>query len=256
MSGLILTYHSIEDGRGPLFVSPDLFERHIEAILESGSVVLTVAQLAALLRDGRLPERAVAITFDDGFQSVAHNAAPLLIERGLTATVFCVAGRLGADNGWPSQPSHIPRRALASAGELADLARSGLEIGAHGFDHSPIVEDDTDLLHREVVDARAALEDAVEAVVSTFACPYGATASPAATALVARTYDAACTTRLATLGENDDVYGLPRIDAHYVRRPALLRRALAGELGTYLCARSLGARARRLVHDDFTGARR
>lgn len=256
MSGLILTYHSIEDGRGPLFVSPDLFERHIEAILESGSVVLTVAQLAALLRDGRLPERAVAITFDDGFQSVAHNAAPLLIERGLTATVFCVAGRLGADNGWPSQPSHIPRRALASAGELADLARSGLEIGAHGFDHSPIVEDDTDLLHREVVDARAALEDAVGTSVVAFAFPYGVRAAPSAGALVARTYEAACTARLAPVRATDYVLSLPRVDAHYVRQPALLRRALSGDLRAYLGVRALGSRARRSLQPDFAKAHR
>ena len=159
MSALILTYHGIEDAPGPLFVSPGLFETHLDAIQESGANVLTVSGLADALRHGVLPERAVAITFDDGFTSVARVAAPLLLERGQTATVFCVAGYVGGANDWPSQPKGVPRRSLATANEVAELGRAGFEVGAHGFEHAPLLGEDADFLHQEVVDARAALED-------------------------------------------------------------------------------------------------
>jgi peptidoglycan/xylan/chitin deacetylase (PgdA/CDA1 family) len=44
---------------------------------------------------GAIPERAVAITFDDGFRSVYENALPLLAARNLPATCYLVTDRLG-----------------------------------------------------------------------------------------------------------------------------------------------------------------
>lgn len=245
MSALILTYHAIEEGRGPLFVDPDLFERHLDAIVESGASVLTVAELGAAIREDRLPERAVSITFDDGFASVAQTAAPLLLERGLSATVFCVGGWLGRTNDWPSQPRAIPRRPLATAAELAEAAAAGLEIGAHGMTHAPLSSVDERQLRHEVVAARVSLEGITGAQVGSFAYPYGVAGSHLVRDLVGRTYSAACTVELRAVSGNDGPLALPRVDVHYIRPVRLLRRAVEGSLGPYLGARSVGARMRR-----------
>jgi peptidoglycan/xylan/chitin deacetylase (PgdA/CDA1 family) len=252
VTALILTYHAIEDAPGPLFVSPGLFEKHLETIHKRGASVLTVSGLADALRNGTLPERAVAITFDDGFASVARVAAPLLTQRGLTATIFCVAGYLGRTNDWPSQPKGAPRKPLATADELAALVRAGFEVGGHGFEHAPLVGDDAELLDREIVDSRDTLEEAVGARVTAFAYPYGAGPAPQAAALVRETYTAACAARAALLKERTDVFALPRVDAHYLRRPDLLSRAIRGEPGPYLSVRFLGARARRAFAKDYS----
>ena len=114
MSGgaLILTYHAIEEGPAPLCVEPALFERHLDCIVAAGSRTVTVATLAEAVRRGERLDGLVAITFDDGFASVARTAWPLLAERGLTATVFCVAGYLGGANDWPTQATGAPRLPL------------------------------------------------------------------------------------------------------------------------------------------------
>ena len=52
-------------------------------IADSGATCLTVRELGMALRDGALPERAVAITFDDSCESVVTNAAPVLAGHGL-----------------------------------------------------------------------------------------------------------------------------------------------------------------------------
>ena len=83
LTAVILTYHAIEDGPRPLCIEPALFGEHAAVIADSGAKTLTVLELGMALRDGALPERAVAITFDDGCESVVTNAAPLLAERGL-----------------------------------------------------------------------------------------------------------------------------------------------------------------------------
>jgi peptidoglycan/xylan/chitin deacetylase (PgdA/CDA1 family) len=43
---------------------------------------------------GAIPERALVITFDDGFRSVYQHALPLLASRGLPATCYLVTDRL------------------------------------------------------------------------------------------------------------------------------------------------------------------
>jgi peptidoglycan/xylan/chitin deacetylase (PgdA/CDA1 family) len=248
---LILTYHAVEPGPAPLCLDRALFSEHLDCLEECGARVLTISQLAAALRAGQIPGRAVAITFDDGFASVAHEAAPLLLERGIPATVFCVAGYLGKQNDWPTQPPRSPRRPLASRDELAELARSGFEIGSHGLDHAPLANESARVLDRELRESRAVLGDATGVAVESFAYPYGLRPDEAAQPLVERTYRAACTTSFGSVTPRTDPFALPRIDAHYLRRPALLRRAVLGTLGPYLLLRRVGAGTRRALVKDY-----
>ena len=248
---LVLTYHAIEPGDGPLHVDPSVFETHLDTLLDAGANFVTASELVDQLHAGTLAPRMVAITFDDGIASVAREAAPRVADRGLTATVFCVAGHLGGTSDWPSAHPGARRLALASADELAELARAGWEIGCHGMVHSPLVSDGLALLERELVDAKALLERELVTRVRSYAYPYGARPSPAARAAVERTYDSAWTTALDLVTSHADPYALPRVDVHYVRRPRLLRAALAGSLGSYLRARRLGATARRTLRRDY-----
>ena len=251
MSVLVLTYHGLGRAGGPLAIEPELFAAQLDCLAEQGAQFVTVSELAAAIRAGELPDRAVAVTFDDGMTSVAEEAAPVLAERGLSATVFCVAGRLGGTSDWPSARPGTPRFPLMGARELAELAAGGFEIGSHGMVHEPLVGDSEPLLRREIVDSRLVLEQAIGVAVHSFAYPYGAGPSPAARRAVAATYRAACTTALAIVTRGADAHALPRVDAHYLRSPQLLRRAISGSLGSYLRARALGAGARRRLVKDY-----
>lgn len=91
--GVILLYHRI--AAPPidplrLCVSPGRFESHLE-ILRREYRPLGLAELAAAAAKGELPDRTVALTFDDGYADNRQAAAPLLKRHGLQATVF-VAG--------------------------------------------------------------------------------------------------------------------------------------------------------------------
>lgn len=248
---LILTYHAVEIGPAPLCIDPERFRAHLDCLDASGATTLTVAELAALLSAGGLPEHAVALTFDDGFRSVVEHAAPQLLARGMRATVFCVADHLGGMNDWPTQPPGAPRRRLADAAELAELARSGFEIGSHGTRHLPLATASDAELERELSDSRRSLEDAVGVSVRSFAYPYGVLPPGTARRLVERTYSAACGSTMAVARKASDPLALPRVDAHYLRRTALLRRAATGSLRGYIRGRGAAARARRAVIRDY-----
>jgi len=247
---LILTYHAVEAGRSPLSFDARLFAAHADEIVASGLRSFTIRQLAEALHAGDT-DNAVAITFDDGFASVVETAVPLLLDRGLTATVFCVAGHLGGMNDWPSARSGGLRSPLASAHSLADPVRAGIEIGSHGVDHAPLQDTNEQVVRREAVDSKAMLEDALGTTVSSFSYPYGVLPTHPARGLVEQTYSAACTTALARVSRGADPLALPRVDAHYVRRPEFLHRVLEGRLDSYLRVRDALGRARRTIAKDY-----
>jgi peptidoglycan/xylan/chitin deacetylase (PgdA/CDA1 family) len=252
---LILTYHAVGSERSPLCTAPEAFRLHLQCIREAGARVVTVQTLARALRDAdALTKPVVAITFDDGFQSVVDVAVPLLAEHGMTATLFCVAGHLGGSNDWPSGRPAGFRRPLATASALRELAQAGFEIGSHGVEHAPLVSGMEEVWRREVVDSRSLLEQAVGARVGSFAYPYGAGPSESARRLVEETYDAACSSTIGFVRPSSDPYALPRLEGHYLRRPELLAGALSGSLGPYLLTRRLGARARRTFRKDYLAA--
>jgi peptidoglycan/xylan/chitin deacetylase (PgdA/CDA1 family) len=244
MTALILTYHAVEDGPAPLCIAPERFVAQLDCLAELGAATLTVSQLTAALEEGTLLDRAVALTFDDGCASAVRTAATALVERGMTATFFCVAGHLGGWNDWPTQPGTAPRLELASAAELGDVARLGFEIGAHGMEHAPLGKAGVELSRRELRDAKAALEEAAGTTVRSVAYPYGVLPSPTAAAIAAELYGAACTTRPAHVPAKCDPRALPRVDVHYVRRPRVFRRAVAGGLDAYLRARGFASALR------------
>lgn len=248
---LIITYHAIECGPAPLCVEPALLAEHLDVLADAGARPLTLSGFCAARAEARLPPRAVVLTFDDAFASVVESAAPLLARRGWPATVFAVAGHLGARSDWRSQGAAGRPRALAGAEELRGLAAAGWEIGSHGVSHEPLSALSDGAAEMEITRSRALLEHAVGAPVGTFAYPYGAVPGPAGLRAVRRTYRAAGTMRTDRVRVGDDSWLLPRVDAHYLRSPGLLRRVTEGGLDPYLRLRALGSSARRLLRSDY-----
>lgn len=251
---LLITYHAIEHGPQPLCVDPDLFRRHVETVLSDGARIVDVTTLVDQLSAPPSSERLVAFTFDDGFSSVARHAAPILSSYGVGATVFCVAGHVGGRNDWPTDRAGGLVSSLMSEEDIAQIVSDGLEVGSHGFSHVPISRVEGDLLRREVVESKQMLERLSGTTVRSFAYPYGALPDEDSRRLVGSTYDAACTTRLAAVDVGADLHLLPRVDAHYLRRPEILRRAVSGSLDSYLLLRRLGSRARRVLRPDYVTA--
>jgi hypothetical protein len=105
MRGLqVVLYHHLADEPSELTdelavsTSPALFEAHVRRLARDYDVV----DLDTVL-SGRLPKRALLITFDDGYRSVLEIAAPILARLGLPSVFFVSAaflnpGSLPLDN--------------------------------------------------------------------------------------------------------------------------------------------------------------
>jgi len=92
----ILMYHYVEpwpadagEIRHGLTVRPEDFAAQMQYLHERGYVTVSLYDLVYALALGQpLPERAVALTFDDGYRSLMDYAVPTLQAYGYTGTVF------------------------------------------------------------------------------------------------------------------------------------------------------------------------
>lgn len=96
---VVLLYHRIgRTSSDPqlLCVTPEHFAEHVGLIAESYEPI-RLQDLVAALREGELPPRGVAITFDDGYADNFAAAKPVLEDAQIPATVFVASGWLGGD---------------------------------------------------------------------------------------------------------------------------------------------------------------
>ena len=120
---------------------------------------ISVATFEGIL--DRISDRVdVRITFDDGNASDVEIGLPALRERGLVASFFVVAGRIGS---------------FGSLGrdDLLELARCGMTIGTHGMDHRPWRGLSALDRERELVEARERIAQAIGRPVDAAAVPLG-----------------------------------------------------------------------------------
>ena len=92
--GVVLLYHRVAGPRlDPqlLDVAPQTFDAQMR-VLSQRMEPLALSEFERLRRAGKLPARAVAVTFDDGYVDNLHAAAPRLVAHGIAATVFVTAG--------------------------------------------------------------------------------------------------------------------------------------------------------------------
>lgn len=125
----ILCYHRVGSARSKMVVSPAQFEAQLEWLSRNGWQVVSLREVAEFLAGRRaLPQRSVAITFDDGYESVHRFAYPLLKRFGMPATLFVYTDFIGS------------RDALSWA-QMSEMQASGLiDIQAHSKSHRNLAE--------------------------------------------------------------------------------------------------------------------
>jgi peptidoglycan/xylan/chitin deacetylase (PgdA/CDA1 family) len=149
----ILTYHRIAaQVRGvppPLHnVTPQRFREQVRGLLRRGFHVWPLRRILDDAIAGReLPPRTIAITFDDGFETVFTRAWPILRELQVPATVFINTAYLDSIDPFPFDAwgidwrGRVPPesyRPLASH-QCRELQAGGLiELGAHTHTHADL----------------------------------------------------------------------------------------------------------------------
>ena len=143
----ILLYHRVRlvaDDPLLLSVSPAHFDEHLAAMREWGTPV-PLADVAAAVSGGRrLPKRAVAVTFDDGYADLTTDVAPALERHGVPATAYVTADAVerGEPFWWDriteavTVPAELPSELELTVGTTTHRWAVDGQVPAQQWEHS------------------------------------------------------------------------------------------------------------------------
>jgi peptidoglycan/xylan/chitin deacetylase (PgdA/CDA1 family) len=211
----ILTYHSLDSSGSVISTSPEKFRRQMKNLFDASFHVVKLRDLVSRIRENRqLPAKSVAITFDDGFQSVYDVAFPVLKDYGYPATVFLVTSFCGKNNRWNGQPNTIPSFDLLTWDQISKMKDQQIEFGVHTATHPDLTKLTGSQVSEEIIGARQVVQEQTGENEIAFAYPYGKKSSEASN-LVNLNFYAACSTEMDFANSCSDVHFLPRIDMYY-----------------------------------------
>ena len=233
----ILAYHAIDKRPSAISTHPATFKWQMRWLHRHGYEVVPLSNIVGALQGHEpLPRRSVAITFDDGFESVYANAFPVLRRYGFPATVFLVSDYCGRESDWPSQPPAAPRLPLMSWTQAREMAEHRIDFGAHTASHPRLDHLEIEDVDREIMSSKQCIEDRLERPVQHFAYPYGRR-NELVEMSVGREFSGACTTRLGMVGSGSGPLNLERVDAYYFQHPILFQALPTRLFDLYLSVR-------------------
>ncbi|GAA0084155.1 hypothetical protein UT300007_05940 [Clostridium sp. CTA-7] len=121
----ILMYHSIADTdpNNNLLVPISQFEGQVKWLKENGFTPMLLEGVVESFNTGKVPEKPVAITFDDGYADNYTEAYRILKEHGMKATFFIITDKTDVD-GW-----------YMNSNMLKEMHKDGMGIENHTSRH-------------------------------------------------------------------------------------------------------------------------
>lgn len=164
LHSLVLLYHRIGSPfvrsivRGQ-YVFPRVFRWQLNSFITRQYRPI---KLAELMKEPAHLTNRFAVTFDDGFTSMARLACPILLEMQIPATLYIVVEGIGKTNVW-DQREGDRAETMCTAAEVRELAELGFEIGSHSMSHPRLTRLTDAELRTEIIDSKKALEDLLDA---------------------------------------------------------------------------------------------
>jgi peptidoglycan/xylan/chitin deacetylase (PgdA/CDA1 family) len=227
-------------------VAPAMLDRQIAAIKQCADIVPLNDLMSRCQANPASRRPTVALTFDDGYANFFTQVLPILKRHGVPATVFVVTSLIGSTEPPPFDAWSVKNRATTDADawrlltwdELDRCLDSGLvKVGGHSHRHRKAISCTPAQLVEEAQTSRTIL-GARLGDTPAYSYPYGASrlgfVPPAyVNAIEAAGYRLGVTTDLGRVVANTDPYRLPRVEAHGLDGPAVIRAKVLGSLAPY-----------------------
>jgi peptidoglycan/xylan/chitin deacetylase (PgdA/CDA1 family) len=126
-----------------------------------------------------LPDKALLISFDDGYRDTLENALPLLQRYGFRAVIFVPVAYMEDDTPLPHETRLIERgtrNPTLDWGLMRELDASGVRVESHGIAHRPLAEVSLDEAVREIAVSKLKLEEQLGRPVRAYAYVKGSEA--------------------------------------------------------------------------------
>lgn len=213
----VLLYHKIDFPTADVkirgaFTAPRKFARQIAYLKKKGFEFHTAGELIKFyLANGEFPPKAVAVTFDDGWQDNYTNAFPVLQKYGAKATVFLVPSCIGQNTDKVTADGEGARAHLSKE-QILEMSRSGVfEFCSHSMNHKLFHQITPEEIEYEVVESKKFIENLLQKECAVLAYPAGFYTEFAKETLKKSGYLAAFSTIYGAKDELD-IYALNRVE--------------------------------------------
>lgn len=188
----ILMYHNIAPiSENDMTITPAQLDGELAALNENGYSTVSFSELEDYISYGTpLPEKAVVITFDDGYLGNYEYAFPLLQKYGMKATIFAVGVTFGQSTYKDTGEAITPH---FNSEQAREMTYSGLiDIASHTYDLHRVERLDGDsfrngasklpgesdsefaaLFTADITQSKTELEDMLQRPVTAFSYPQG-----------------------------------------------------------------------------------
>ncbi len=122
----VLMYHDLVKGKTTKkALSAEVFKKQMELLKTSGFRVIGMKEYSDfVLKGGKVPDNAVLITFDDGYESFYKLAYPVLKEYGYPATAFLIVRSIDERIGVPKM----------TWDQMREMQKDGMTFYSHTYD--------------------------------------------------------------------------------------------------------------------------
>ncbi|WP_394129535.1 polysaccharide deacetylase family protein [Shewanella maritima] len=169
---VILQYHHVSDSTPKsTSVTPEQFTQQMAYLADNDFTVISLQQAVDAIKAKRhLDAKTIVITFDDGYDSIINNAAPILAKHQFPYTVFVAV-----------EPVDNQYRGMMNWQQINQLVQQGATIANHSWGHEHLIrrlEGETDTqwyqrVEKNLLDTEAAIEKHTGQSVKMLAYPYG-----------------------------------------------------------------------------------
>lgn len=176
----IIALHGIQPNPlGKNEISTSNFEYLLSLLKSNGYQTITFFDLINYLDNKlSLPDKAVIITSDDGYQSIYQYAFPLLKKYNYTMTVFLSTGYIGESESERREDEFnrsnysLPTRGMLIWPEVLEMAKYGVEFQSHGVTHTSFLNLNGENSLNELLSSKEAIENHIKKPVSIIAWPF------------------------------------------------------------------------------------
>ena len=214
MKALIICYHCIKDKAyshlRPTKVAD--FENQMRFLSKVYNPI-SLERMAQQIQNGTsLPSKAIAITFDDGYQDNYENAYPILKKYNVPATFFLTTGFIGTGEipAWDKGYYTNEKALMLSWEQVREMSNSGISFGSHTLTHPFLTRIPRKHAQREILLSKDIIEQQIGKPVTTFAYPSGNFNSEIKGIVKDAGYSAAVSTIPGYNSMHDDVHILKR----------------------------------------------
>lgn len=170
-AAVVILYHHVSDTTPKsTSISPAQFEAQMDYLEKNNFAVVPLTELTEKLRKGKpLPNKTVAISFDDSYVSVYESAFPRLKKRGWPFTFFVNTDSVGAG------------KVFVTWDQLREMSKHGVTIANHTTRHNHLprreknetVKQWRTRIAAEITSAQNKIEQEIGSAPKILAYPFG-----------------------------------------------------------------------------------